>query len=143
MKKILIFFVIVIIIIASISFAYLQFQAKYKEAKKINEFYESYYQKEIYAADLATVINRAMDSNIKKEIEKDETGKYKNNDNNSINIDIKMTDNNKTYNMEKIYNGGIDKFLQAYTGIKFKCIKLEYHKSTNKIKYILFEQITE
>ena len=105
MKKILIFFVIVIIIIASISFAYLQFQAKYKEAKKINEFYESYYQKEIYAADLATVINRAMDSNIKKEIEKDETGKYKNNDNNSINIDIKMTDNNKTYNMEKIYNG--------------------------------------
>lgn len=54
-----------------------------------------------------------------------------------------MQDNEKTYAMETLYIGGMDKFVQFYSEIKFKCTKLEYHKATNKVKYMLFEQITQ
>ena len=54
-----------------------------------------------------------------------------------------MLDNDKTYTMETIYNGGMDKFIQYYRDIKFKCTKIEYHKLTGKVKYMLFEQTTE
>ena len=37
----------------------------------------------------------------------------------------------------------MDKFVQYYNQIKFKCTKIEYHKSTDKVKYMLIEQITQ
>ena len=54
-----------------------------------------------------------------------------------------MLDNDKTYTMETLYSGGMDKFVQYYNEIQFKCTNLEYHKTTNKVKYMLFEQITQ
>lgn len=143
MKKFAIFFFIVIIIIVGISYMYLNYKAKLSEIQQENRVFESYDGQEIYGTELTTVINKAIDNNIKNEIQKDKNGKYINNDSNSINIDIKMLDNDKTYSMETIYNGSMDKFVQFYNEIKFKCTKLEYHKSTGKIKYMLFEQITQ
>lgn len=122
---------------------YLNYKANYYAARKENKQFESYDGQEIYGAELATVINKAVDNNQNNEVAKDEKGKYINNDNNSIKIDIKMLDNDKTYSMETLYSGGMDKFVQFYSEIKFKCTKLEYHKTTNKVKYLLFEQITE
>ena len=46
-------------------------------------------------------------------------------------------------NIEKIYNNGMDKFLTYYRDIKFKCVDVQYHDKTQKIKYMLFEQITQ
>ena len=43
--------------------------------------------------------------------------------------------------MEALYSGGMDKFVQYYGEIKFKCTKLEYHKTTSRVKYMLFEQL--
>ena len=74
---------------------------------------------------------------------KDNKGRYIDNESNSIKIDIKMLDNDKTYTMETLYSGGMDKFVQYYNEIQFKCTNLEYHKTTNKVKYMLFEQITQ
>ena len=54
-----------------------------------------------------------------------------------------MLDTEETYNMETLYNGGIEKFVQYYNKIKFKCTDIEYHKTTNKVKYMLFEQTTQ
>ena len=54
-----------------------------------------------------------------------------------------MLDTDETYNMETIYKGGMDKFVQYYGSIKFKCTKIEYHNKTQKVKYMLIEQITE
>ena len=122
---------------------YLNYKANYYATVKENKQFESYDGQEIYGAELATVINKAVDNNQNNEVAKDEKGKYINNDNNSIKIDIKMLDNDKTYSMETLYSGGMDKFVQFYSEIKFKCTKLEYHKTTNKVKYLLFEQITE
>lgn len=144
MKKIAMFFLIVIIIIVGISYMYLNYKTNYNQAKKENTEYESYYNKEIYGTDLATIINKAVDNNKKNEVEKDNKGKYINNDRNSINIDIKMLDDNGTiYNMERIYNGGTTRFVQYYNQIKFKCTKIEYHQKTKKIKYMFFEQIEQ
>ena len=144
MKKLAIFFLIVIIIIVGISYMYLTYKANYNEAKKENRQFESYLDKEIYGSELTTIINKAIDNNVANEVQKDErTGKYINNDYNSINIDVKMLDYDKTYNMEMFYNGGMYKFVEAYGEIKFKCTKIEYHNKTKKVKYLLFEQITQ
>lgn len=94
-------------------------------------------------SDLATIINRAIDNNITNEVEKDNKGIYQNNNTNSINIEIKMLDNDTIYPMEKLYVGGIEKFINYYSSIKFKCVDIKYHKSTNRVKYMLFEQITQ
>ena len=54
-----------------------------------------------------------------------------------------MLDNDTIYPMEKLYDGGIEKFINYYSSIKFKCVDIKYHKSTNRVKYMLFEQITQ
>lgn len=143
MKKIALFFLIIIIIIVGVSYIYLNYKASYSNAKRENMQFESYYNKEIYGTELTTIINKAIDSNDNNEISKDEKGKYIDNKNNSINIDIKIIDNDKTYQMETLYNGGMDKFVQYYSQIEFKCTKIEYHKYTNRVKYMLFEQMTQ
>ena len=122
---------------------YLNYKARYNEAKKANMEFDSYYNQNIMGTDLATIINKAVDNNKNNEIKQDNKGKYINNDENSINIDVKMLDKDETYTMETFYNGGIEKFVQYYGTIQFKCTKIEYHKTTNKVKYMLFEQITQ
>ena len=143
MKKLAIFFLIIIIIVVGISYLYLNYKAQFHEAQRENRQFESYEGKEIYGSELTTIINKAVDNNKNNEVPKDNKGKYVNNENNSIQIEIRMLDNDKTYSMETLYNGGMDKFVAYYSDIKFKCTNLQYHKTTNKVKYLLFEQITE
>lgn len=143
MKKLAIIFLIGIIMIVGISYMYLNYKASYNEAKKENNQFESYYNQEFYGADVVTLINKAYDNNLTNAVEKDEKGVFKENDTNSIKIDIKIIDNDTTYNMETLYAGGMDRFVENYNGIRFKCTKIEYHKSTGKVKYMLIEQITQ
>lgn len=143
MKKLAIFFFIVVIIVAGVSYAYLKYKANYYETKRQNNQFDSYYNQEFYGADVVTIINRAMDNNLTNKVERDNKGKFIENDTNSIKIDMKMLDNDKTYDMETLYAGGLDKFIQYYNDIKFKCTKVDYHKSNGKVKYLLIEQITQ
>lgn len=143
MKKLIIFFAIIVIIICGISYLYLNYKAEYNISKKANLEFERYLNEEVYGADLATIINRAIDNNQRNEIERNNKGIYINNDTNSISIEIKMIDDDSIYQMETIYNGGIQNFINYYNDIKFKCVEIKYHSSTHKVKYMLFEQITE
>lgn len=143
MKKIALFFLLVVVIVVGMSYLYLNYKISYNNTKKENMEFETFYNKEIYGAELTTIINKAMDNNSYNEVEKDRKGKYIDNQKNSISIEIKMIDNDETYNMETLYAGGMDKFVKYYNEIQFKCTKLEYHKATHKVKYLLFEQITE
>ena len=102
--------------------------------------FDKYKDQEVYGLDVASMINKAVDKNTKNKIEKDEQGNYIQNDENSIEIEIYMLDNETTYKMETIYNVGTEQFVQYYGDVKFKCSKVEYHKNTKRIKYILFEQ---
>lgn len=143
MKKIAIFAMIIIIIICVIFYIYINYKAIYNNSKKANLEFEKYLNEELYGVDLATVINRAVDNNERNEVDKNNKGIYQNNDKNSINIEIKMSDNDTIYQMETIYNGGIQNFVNYYGDIKFKCVEIKYHNLTNKVKYMLFEQITQ
>ena len=143
MKKIAIFFTFIVIIVVGISFMYMKYTKEHEEILNQNKIYESYLNTEKKGTELATIINKAMDSNYKNNVEQDSNGNYISNENNSINIDIKMIDDDKIYNMEMIFNGGISTFTSYYRDIKFKCTKLEYHNQSGRIKYMLFEQITK
>lgn len=142
MKKVAIFFIIIILIICAIFAMYISYKANYNISKKSNLSFEKYLNEEVYGSELATVINRAIDRNEKNEVEKNNKGIYQNNDTNSINIEIKMLDDDTIYQMETFYRGGIQNFINYYSNIKFKCVDIKYHSSTNKVKYMLFEQTT-
>ena len=140
MKKIFIFLAIVIIVVAIIGVRYYSYKVDYNTTLKENAEYEQYKDKEIYGLDLASMINKTVDKNLKNKIEKSEDGNFIQNDENSIEIEIYILDNEKTYKMETFYNKGTEQFVQYYGNIKFKCSKIEYHEKTGKIKYLLFEQ---
>jgi uncharacterized membrane protein YhiD involved in acid resistance len=143
MKKIAIFLLIIIGIVSTISYLYLNSINNQRIAQKENIKFEIYKDEEITGAEVTTLINKAINSNQQNEVEKDKKGRYVDNATNSINIDIKFIDDDVTYNIEKIYNNGMDKFLTYYRDIKFKCVDVQYHDKTQKIKYMLFEQITQ
>lgn len=143
MKKIAIFLLIIISIVSTISYLYLNSISNQRIAQKENIKFEIYKDEEITGAEVTTLINKAINSNQQNEVEKDKKGRYMDNETNSINVDIKFIDDDVTYNIEKIYNNGMDKFLTYYRDIKFKCVDVQYHDKTQKIKYMLFEQITQ
>lgn len=141
MKKIIIFLIIILAIVATVSYAYLNYKAMYNEAKIRNAQYESYNGQEVYGTDLATLINKAVNDNTKNEIQKDNQGLYIDNGENSTRIDIKFTDDDSIHTMEEIYNSGTDSFMRYYNQIKFKCTTIKYHEKTNMVSYLFFEQI--
>lgn len=121
---------------------YLNYKANSNISKKANLEFENYLNQEVYGTDLSTVINRAIDNNETNNVPKDNKGIYVDNKENSIEIEIKMTDNDTIYPMETFYNNGIQEFINYYGSIKFKCVDIKYHENTHKVKYMLFEQIT-
>ena len=150
MKKSLLIIICIIVIIVSIVMGnYYNYKSKQSELKEYNLQYEVYLEKEIYGTEIATVINKAVDNNEKNEVEKEKIenkGKeyyfYKQNDTTSMKVEVKITDNNKIYQMEALYQGEIDTFVHFYNSILFKCTKIEYNKA-GKVNYMLFEQISE
>ena len=143
MKKFVVFLIVILVIISCIAYIYFNYKANFYDARNQNMQYENYLDKEIYGSELASIINKAVDNNVKDKVSKDSNGIYQDNQTTSINIQIKILDNDTTYNMETLYNGGMDNFVKYYNQIKFKCTKIEYHEKTNKIKYMLFEQISQ
>ena len=142
MKKFVTIIILFIVIICIIMYAYYNYKANYNNTNMQNVKYENYYEKEVYGSDLATVINMAVDNNKKNEVPTNEKGIYINNQEDSINIQVKITDNDTLYDMETLYNGGMENFVKYYNKIKFKCTKLEYHQKTKRVSYLYFEQIS-
>lgn len=140
-KTIFVLFTIIIIVVTIIFVKYSSYKNEYNSVLKENSEIEQYTKKEIYGVELGTLINRVVDKNTKNKIQQDEAGLFIPNEENSIQIEIYMSDNEQTYKMETFYNASIQQFIQYYGNIKFKCSKIEYHKNTGKIKYLLFEQI--
>ena len=142
MKKLAVFIGVTVVIITCISYVYLNYKIDYNRTMVKNKEYNKYYEQELSGIELTTLINKVADSNIKNNVEKDEKGNYINNKKDSIKIDIKFTDDDKVHTFEEIYNSGVETFMLYYNEIKFKCTKIEYHQSTNRISYLYFEQIT-
>lgn len=141
MKKIFIFLTIIIVIICIIAFQYNSYKRNQNAITSENSEFDQYLDKEVYGIDLATIINKSVDKNEKNKISKDEKGFFIENDVNSIKVQIYIKENEKTYEMEQIYKQGTEQFVQFFINEKFKCSKVEHHKKTGRIKYMLFEQI--
>lgn len=142
MKKTIIFIICVVIIILSAFYMkYLDYREERNSVKKSNLEYEMYLNKEITGRELTSVVNKAVNNNEKNKVAKNENKIYEKNDETFISIDILMSDNETTYKMETIYNGGMVTFIQYYGDILFECIKIEYN-SKGKVCYMVFEQKT-
>lgn len=141
MKKIIIFLIEIGIIVAIVSYMYVNYRIMTNQVKQANAQYESMYEKEIYGTDLATLINKVVDDNTKNKIEKDDTGLYKDNGKNSIRVDIHFLDDDSVHTLEEIYASKTSTFVQYYNQVKFKCTKIEYHEQTGRVRYLYFEQI--
>lgn len=141
MKKYVVLFITFVIAVVSILYGYFTYKYNNRSIIKSNLEFEYCLNKEIYGAELVTIINKAIENNEKNDIEKDNKGFYKENEDTSIKIEIKITDNNKTYNMETFYINGIDKFVKNYNMIKFKCLELRYHQTSKRVSYLYFEQL--
>lgn len=146
MKKGLILILIALIVGIAASVGYISNKyTKTSEIQKINKEYELYKDKELLGTDVTTAINKALDSNERNEIPKDEKGFYIENDTNSIKVEIVMynEDEPKTYQMETIQKVGITGFINNFNLIDFTCSKIEYHEKTKMISKIIFEQVKE
>ena len=141
MKKVIIIISIAIIAISIICINYYSYKIRYDRVLEENAEFEQYKNKEIYGIELGTIINKTIDKNTKNKVQKDEKGFYVSNEENSMHIEIYIQDNEQLYKMETFYIAGTEQFVQYYGNIKFKCSKIEYHKNTKKVKYLLFEQI--
>ena len=140
-QSFLLILAIIFIVICIVSGTIINIQTENREISNYNSNYEKYLNKEIRGTEVATLINKVIDQNEKNNVQKDEKGYYIDNNQNSIKIDLKMTTIDKTYPMEEIYNNQITNFVQNFNQIKFKCIKIEYHKDTKKISKMIFEEL--
>lgn len=143
MKKTIIYILSIVIIICVIIASRLYRNKEYLvEIKKFNTKYEKYISGEVIGTDVASIINQAVDDNENERIKKDENGRYIQNNQNSVNIEVMITEFEKEqiYTMETLYNGGMNQFVKYYGQIRFKASKVEYNEN-KRIKYILFEQI--
>ena len=142
MKRTIIIIVCIIIAILSIfGNKYLNYREEKRQINEANLEYEMYLNKEVSGRELTTAINKAVDNNEKNKVSKDETGFYIQNDINSVSIEVKISDNDTTYKMETLYNGGMVTFIQYYGDISFECTKIEYNKS-GRVSFMIFEQKT-
>ena len=107
-------FCIVIVFLAIFSVKFINYKSEQSKIKEENLEYETYLNKQILGTELTTFINRATDYNEKNKVKKDENGFYIQNDTNSIEIEIKITDNETLYKMETLYSGGMISFVHYY-----------------------------
>ena len=121
-NTVIIISVITICIVISITYAFSMHKKDVNQVKKFNNEFAEYIGQEFYGTKLATIINLAIDNNEKNKIPKDSSGKY-------IQDDLKLN------------AGDISNLVKNYSNVKFKCTKVEYHKSNKRISYLYIEQI--
>ena len=141
MKKLIVSMFCVIILFGILLYTYYNYKAKKDDIDNNNLEYSSLYNKEITGNTLATIINKTIDSNNKNNIQRNENGEYIENNENSIKIDIKFTDSDKTFPMESIYANQISQFTKLYKRAIFKCTDIKYHKTTKYVKYLYFQEV--
>lgn len=141
MKKYVILIIIIIIALTSISYLFIWNKNENAQIIENNKIYKEMYNKEITGNELASIINKTLDSNEKNKVEKDNNGYYIDNNENSIIIEIKFKDSDEIFKFEQISKNGIENFIKIYSNFHFKCTKIEYNTKTKFIKYLLFEEI--
>lgn len=140
-KQVIIIGIAILVIMLVIAFAIVQNINVEKELFKYNYQYDKFLNKEVLGTEVASLINKAIDTNEKNNIEKDENKYYISNATDSIKIYIKLEPEGESFPMEKIFNFGMTEFVKNFNLIDFTCSKVNYHKETGKVSEIYFEVI--
>lgn len=140
-KNLVILLGIFLCIVVILTYTYYNYKKVTILSDKANKEYEIATENTIVGSNLMSIINKAINQNEKNGVQKDEQNRYIENKENSIKIEIKFLESDKTFSMEAIASLGSEQFVKNYSSMNFKCTKKEYHQKTNNIKYMLFEQI--
>ena len=143
-KKIFIILVVLMIILAIVTYWVYNYRKQMVESQEINNSYKTYENIQILGTELISIINRTIDINEKAGIEKDQDGLYIDNGENSIKIYIEFIydDETRTVDMEKIANGGTYSFIDVYSTASFQCTNISYHEKTNNVKSLTFTELS-
>ncbi|MBO5478578.1 MAG: hypothetical protein J6A04_02530 [Clostridia bacterium] len=144
-KTVIVFTIIFVCILLVVSVSLVQNNENLLNIKKENEQYEQYKDKKVFGTEVASIMNKAMNENLKNEVEQDEKGFFIPNEINSIKVEIKLLneDELKIYQMETIQKVGTTGFVKNFNLILFQCTNIEYHEQTKRVSKIVFEQIEE
>ena len=140
-KTITVLFCIFLAIIISLYTYYQNGQQALENVKKFNYQFEQYFDKEIYGAEVATIINKAIDNNEQYNISKDAKAKYLPDNAYCLKVMIKFKDIDTIYEMESINNAGIEGFVSNFNMSIFKIIEYEYNETTKRIGKLVIEEI--
>jgi len=143
MKKIVIIIItIVLVLTVIIGFNIYSYQQRLKTIAKNNKTYESFYNVEVLGTDVASLINKIIDSNTKNNIKKDKNGKYvEDNNEKLILLNIKFLELDEVISIEAIEKQGVDQFIKNFGAITFKCTQIQYYPNTKGIKFMYFEEV--
>lgn len=141
MKKYIILLVTAIIIACIAVYVRFQFKVNKSMVNFENNPYTSVLNKELSSAELATLINKAMNKNEDNKVVRDENGYFIENDENSIKIDVHFIIDDTTLKAEQIEKSDLNMFITAYATAKFKCTNIEYHNKTKLVKYLYIEEL--
>lgn len=146
MKKTLIVFgILFLTVLLIVSVSLIQNKENLMAIQKENAEYEKYKEGQVFGTQVASLINKATNENLKNEVKQDEKGFFIENETNSVKIEIKLQNEKelKTYQMETIQKVGTDGFIKNFNLILFKCINIEYHEQTKRVSKVVFEQIDD
>lgn len=146
MKKTLIIFgILFLTVLLIVSVSLTKNKENLMAIQKENAEYEKYKEGQVFGTQVASLINKAINENLKNGVRQDEKGFFIQNEINSIKIEIKLKNEKdlKTYQMETIQKVGTDGFIKNFNLILFKCTNIEYHEQTKRVSKVVFEQIDE
>lgn len=140
-KTIIVLFCNFIAIIISLYTYYQSTQSVLQGVKKFNYQFEQYFDKEIYGADVVTIMSKAIDNNNQYNIARDEENKFVEDNKNCLKVMIRFKDVDKTFDMESIEKAGIEGFMQNFSKSTFKIIEYKYNEESKRIGKIVIEEI--
>lgn len=140
-KTIIVLFCIFIAIIISLYTYYQSTQSVLQGVKKFNYQFEQYFDKEIYGADVVTIMSKAIDNNNQYNIARNEENKFIEDNKYCLKVMIKFKDVDKIFAMESIEKSGIDGFMQNFSKSTFKIIEYRYNEESKRIGKIVIEEI--
>ena len=136
MKKAIIGIILAtVVIVAIFGTWYNKNMQELKDIKNFNDGFKEYIDKDIIGTELTTVLNKALENNNKNKIEKNSDGTYKTNNENSIEILVKLSKEGNFYPMDAFEKVGMKEFTSNFGRLTFKSTKVEtlLMQSTNFI----------
>ena len=140
-KTIIVLICIFIAIIISLYTYYQSTQSALQGVKKFNHQFEQYFDKEIYGADVVTIMSKAIDNNNKYDIARNEENKFIEDNKYCLKVMIKFKDVDQTFDMESIEKAGIEGFMQNFSKSTFKVVEHDYNEDSKRIGKIVIEEI--